>query len=458
MRGVTPQRKAGRGANMKHRRFALVSALAAAASAFLIVGAAAPASDSTNLRAAVVHDKLLDQLQANPTGGVTAIVTAWGRDGLDDITNLGVTGTKLKVLPMIITSSLTMAQLEKLQASPAVRSVWPEQRYQTFMEDTTWITKARYVWASSPSSGPLKGYGVTGKGIELAMIDTGFDGLHEDGDNLIEFCDTTNVAAASTNRRDVQCTPWDEDFNNLPAGLCGAASPGPSNTGPPVGTCQNKARGDSLDQDVSHGTHVGGTIVGTGHASGGKGFAHSTIGMAPDAKFRAYSANVASALLNTQTLAAYDDMTFKKEQGYSKVIAVNNSWGGSGGANYDASDPQHVAFKRAYDAGIVSVFAAGNSGPEHNTLSPQCVSPYVICVAASTKPDSVVAFSSKGRPSQPSDTNRDGFICPQAPECAANGLANDVAPDNHDRRLGQALEKGLYRPTLTAPGVAINSI
>jgi subtilisin family serine protease len=439
---------------MKPRRFALVSALAAAASAFLIVGAAAPASDSTNLRAAVVHDKLLDQLQANPTGGVTAIVTAWDRTGLDEVTKAGVTGTTLKVLPMVITPSLTSAQLEKLEASPAVRSVWAEEKYQTLMEDTTWITKARYVWASSPSSGPLKGYGVTGKGIELAMIDTGFDGLHEDGDNLIEYCDTTNVAAVSTNRRDVHCTPWDPDFNNLPAGPCGAASatdPLPVLPPPLDEPCEvtgvHPARADSLDQDVSHGTHVGGTIVGTGHASGGKGFSHSTIGIAPDAKFRAYSANVASSLLNTQILSAYDDMTYKKEQGYSKVIAVNNSWGGGGGSNYNPADPQHIAFKRAHTAGILSVFAAGNSGPEHNTLGAQCVSPWVVCVAASTKPDSVVAFSSKGRPSQPSDTNRDGVI-----------NSSDVQSDNHDWRLGQAIEVGRYRPTLTAPGVSINSM
>jgi serine protease AprX len=434
---------------MKQRRFALVSALAAAASAFLIVGAGAPASDSTNLRAAVVHDELLDQLQANPTGGVTAIVTAWGRDGLDDISSLGVTGTRLKVLPMIITPSLTMAQLEKLEVSPAVRSVWPQEKYETYMEDSTWITKARYVWNSS-SSGPdsHRGFNVTGAGVELAMIDTGFDGLHEDGDNLIEFCNS--ILSLNGERQEVLCTPWVVAHNTGPAGTCGTLYPGASNTGPGPTTatpgCANKARGDSEDPDVSHGTHVGGTILGTGHASGGKQFNHSTIGMAPDAKFRAYKAGTA-VLLNTWTLAAYDDMTHKKEIGYSKVIAVNNSWGGGDGANYDPSDPTMVAVKRAYDAGIVSVFAAGNSGPEHNTLSAQCVSPYVFCVAASTKPDSVVAFSSKGRPSQPSDTNRDGVV---------NG--DDVQPDNHDRILGQKLELGLYRPALTAPGVSINSM
>jgi subtilisin family serine protease len=446
---------------MKQRRFALVSALAAAASAFLFVGAGVPASESTNLRAAVVHDKLLEQVQANPTGGVTAVVTTWGRDGLDDVTKLGVTGLRLKVLPMVITPSLTQAQLEKLQASPAVRSVWPEQKYETYMEDSTWITKARYVWSSS-SSGPdsHRGFNVTGAGIELAMIDTGFDGLHEDGDNLIEFCDS--ILSLNGVRQEVVCTPWVSTLNAAPAlGTCGALYPGPSNTGPGPTTatpgCANKARGDSHDVDVSHGSHVGGTILGTGHASGGKAFNHSTIGMAPDAKFRAYKAGTA-VLLNTWTLAAYDDMTYKKEIGYSKVIAVNNSWGGGDGANYDPSDPQSIATKRAYQAGIVSVFAAGNSGPEHDTLSAQCVDPYVVCVAASTKPDSVVAFSSKGRPSQPSDTNRDGFICPQAPECATNDLDDDVQPDNHDRLLGQKLELGLYRPALTAPGVAINSI
>jgi serine protease AprX len=438
------------------RRRAVLGALSAVFAGVVLTLAASGgvASESNNnLRAATVHPKLLDQLQANPTGGVTAIVTAWGRDGLDEIKNIGVTGTTLKTMPMVITDSLTLAQLEKLQGSPAVRSVWPEQAYKTQMEDSTWITKARYVWASSPSSGPLKGYGVTGKGIELAMIDTGFDGLHEDGDNLIEFCDTTGLALGTSNRRDVRCTPWDFDFNDAPAGACGTAHgpdpPGPVTPPPPpsTGPCSNPARGDSNDPDVSHGTHVGGTMVGTGHASGGKQFNHSTIGMAPGAKLRAYSANVGLNLILTQILAAYDDMTYKKEQGYSKVIAVNNSWGGGGGSNYNPDDPQQMAFKRAYDADILSVFSAGNSGPEHNTLGAQCVSPWVVCVAAATKPDQPVAFSSKGRPSQPSDTNRDGQI-----------NSADVPADNHDRLLGQRLNLGVYRPSLTAPGVAINSM
>jgi subtilisin family serine protease len=430
----------------------LIAAAASIAGVLAFQGGGAQAAGSGgNLRAVRVDAKLRNDLAASPTGGVTAIVTTWNREGLDSVLNV-VSGTKLKTLPMVITSSLTSAQLAQLESSPAVRSVWAEHKYSTYMEDSTWITKARYVWGSNPSGADAahQGFGITGRGVELAVIDTGIDGKHEDTDNLIEFCDTTNASAATADRFYAQCTPWDPTLNIAPAGPCGFIAPTTSNTGPGPTIfpgCRNKARGDSSDPDVSHGTHVSGTIAGTGDASGGRAFAHSTIGMSPDAKLRVYSANVGPSLLNTQTLTAYDDMTYKKEIGYSKVLAVNNSWGGGDGANYDSSDPTAVAVKRAYDAGIVSVFAAGNSGPEHNTLSAQCVIPYVVCVAASTKPDSVVMFSSRGRPSQPSDTNRDGVID-----------SADIQPDNHDRLLGQKLGLGLYRPTLTAPGVNINSI
>lgn len=427
----------------------LAALLGLAAVAAMMGGGAARATETTAVRTVRVDDALLNRLEANPSGGVTAIVTTWNRDGLGAVEAAGVRGLRLKVLPMIITSALTKAQLSSLEAMPEVRSVWGQQEYELYMEDSTWITKARYVWSTNTSAPDThRGFNITGRGTELAVIDTGFDGKHEDGDNLIEYCNS--MLSLTGTRQEVVCTPWVAAFNVAPAGACGAAFPGASNTGPgpllaPPG-CRNKARGDSADPDVSHGTHVGGTMVGAGHASGGKGFNHSTTGMSPDARLHAYKAGSAS-LLNTWTLAAYDDMTFKKRQGYTRTIAVNNSWGGGDGANYDSSDPTAVAVKAAYDAGIVSVFAAGNSGPEHNTLSSQCIDPYVVCVAASTKPDQVVAFSSRGRPSQPTDTNRDGVINDE-----------DVQPDNHDRRLGQVLGLGLYRPTLTAPGVNINSM
>jgi serine protease AprX len=410
------------------RRIALVlPALVLTATVLALGSSGAAASGAGPLRPAKVDSVLANQLATNPTGGVTAVVTTWNREGLDEVSSLGVSGTKLRALPMLITTRLTQAQLDALRDSAAVRSVWGERRYRAYMEDTTWITKARYVWATGNGSGGLPGFGVTGRNVELAVIDTGIDGLHEDSDNLIEYCDS-NAGNVPADPALVQCSPWPNGFNLAPAG---------TGTNP---------RADSND-DEGHGSHVSGTVAGTGHASGGTANPHSTIGISPHAKLRVYSANIGPSLLNWQTLAAYDDLILKREAGYNRVVAVNNSWGGGDGANYEPSDPTHVAIKRAWDAGILSVFAAGNSGPEYNTLSAQCVDPYVACIAASTKPDQKVMFSSVGRPSQPMDTNRDGV---------ADG--DDVQPDNHDWRLGQALQLGRYRPSITAPGVNINSI
>jgi serine protease AprX len=420
-------------------RAALALATLGCITATLVAAASGGTATRAGATASVVVDPALAaQLAAAPKRGVGAIVTTWQAAGLDAVEDVGVEGRRLQTLPMLVTRSLTAEQLRALRRVPAVRSVWAHEKLRLYMEDSTWITKARYVWPSSTAPGGPPGLGITGDGVEIAVIDTGIDGTHEDADNLIEFCDAT---PAVNDGFQVRCTPWNSTYNVGPAGPCGGAPGVCTAVGIPP------ARGDATDLDVSHGTHVSGTIAGSGDASGGIEFTHSTIGMAPRAKLRVYSANIASSLLNVQTIAAYDDMIRKKEDGYSNVVAVNNSWGGGDGTNYAPANPINVAVKRAYDAGILSVFAASNSGPEHNTLSSQCVNPYVVCVAASTKPDSIVAFSSRGRPSQPSDTNRDGVI-----------NSSDVQPDNHDRRLGQALSLGLYRPTLAAPGVTINSM
>jgi subtilisin family serine protease len=429
------------------RRRAVLGALSAVVASVVVVlaaGGGVAAESNTNLRAATVHPQLLEQLQANPTGGLPATITAWNRESLDEIQAIAG-GAKLRLLPMVLTKTLTKSQFDALVAMPAVRSIYPDRKYKVTMEDTTWITKARYVWASSGPSA-LPGFGVTGRNVELAVIDTGVDGKHEDADNLVEFCEA--AVAISSDRSTVACSPYRPTAGNFgPAGPCAAAATAPVPTTTQAncfGTGMNAARFDSTD-DEGHGSHVFGTVAGSGHASGGTSNTHSTTGMSPHARVRAYSANIATALLDQQILGAYDDLTWKKEHGFNNVIAVNNSWGGGNG--YSPSDPITIAVKRAYVHGILSVFAAGNDGHEHDTLSSQCVIPVVVCVAATTKPDSIVMFSSRGRPSQPTDTNRDGQI---------NGA--DVQPDNHDRRIGQALDIGVYRPTLAAPGVNINSI
>jgi subtilisin family serine protease len=414
---------------MKSRH--VLAVVVAIVAALLVLGAAAgaggtqrSASAATATKGAAKVDPVLLRQVARREGKVAAVVTAWHRAHLDKIKRLGIGGTKLRALPMILTR-IDRAQLAKLRRSPLVRSVWANRYYRTQMEDTTWTTRARYTWPHGNKDGGLPGLGVTGEGIELAIIDTGIDGGHDDMENLIEFCETTG---AVDGRRDlVLCSPF-----NPAAGNAGPACPA------------DQPRVCSTD-DEGHGTHVSGTMVGSGSASGGMAHPHSTIGIAPKAKLRAYSANVVIALASHQILAAYDDLTYKKQNGFNDVVAVNNSWGGGG--SYDPGDPTHVAIKEAYFAGILSVFAAGNSGPEHDTLTNQCANPFTVCVAAETKPGSIVMFSSRGRPSERADTDRDGIV----------GDPGDEPPDNQDRKLGRAFDIGAEAPTLTAPGVNINS-
>lgn len=392
-----------------------------------LLGLPAASTPSANAEGAVrtfIDPELRRQLATDPVGGVAAVVTTWSRPDLDAVEQLGVQGTRLFELPMILTQSLTLAQLEALEASPAVRSVFANRANQLLMEDTTWIVKARETWLP-PEEG---GLGITGENVHIAVIDTGADGLHEDMDNLAEFCETQQSALGAH-----------------PTVLCSPFNPSSGNAGPAGPT--NDPRIDGTD-DEGHGSHVSGTIAASGEASGGMEAPHSTIGIAPHARLHVYSANAGPALLDHEILSAYDDLIHKKRLGLSEVVAVSNSWGGGAGADYNPADPIHIAVESAYDVGILSVFAAGNDGPEYNTLSRQCVNPFVVCVAASTKTDSVVMFSSRGRPSELADTNRDGTV----------GGAGDVLPGNHDRRLGQTLGLGLYRPALTAPGVNINAI
>ena len=422
-----------------NRRFLAVVVLLALAALLIIVAGAAARERSHGARAiratpshhAVSVDPTLRRQLTRHPRGVPAIVVTWNRAGLRLVRRVGVRGAALRTMPMILTKRLTRAEYRRLTRSAAVRSISANGRQELMMEDSTWITKARYAWNTVTPPGGPPGLGVTGAGVDVAVIDTGVDGRHEDMDNLVEFCETQQ--AVTSDHTTVLCSPF-----NPASGNAGPAGP------------NNNARLDSTDDPggEGHGSHTSGTVAGSGEASGGQGANHSTIGMAPRANLHVYSANIGPSLLSTEILAAYDDMIFKKTHGLSRVVAVSNSWGGGGGSNYDPNGAIQIAIKRAYDAGILSVFAAGNDGPEHNTLSSECVSPFVVCVAASTKPDSVVMFSSRGRPSEPADTNRDGIV----------GGADDIAPDNQDRAIGQAYNIGLYRPALTAPGVNIYSV
>lgn len=176
--------------------------------------------------------------------------------------------------------------------------------------------------------------------------------------------------------------------------------------------------GPTIDT-YGHGTHVSSTIAGLGTASAGR-FA----GVAPGATVYSFKTDAGPFLLDSWALASFDWILAHPE---ANIRVSSNSWGSGDGTDYNADDPVNVATKIMYDRGITVVFAASNSGGP-NTLNQYATSPWVVSVAAGDKQRKLASFSSRGR-----------------------------LDDNWDRNAAQAANSGIYRPTLTAPGVDIEA-
>jgi len=114
---------------------------------------------------------------------------------------------------------------------------------------------------------------------------------------------------------------------------------------------------------------------------------------------------------------------------------VNNSWGTSGA--FDPKDPINKASKTVHNHGITVVFAAGNDGPDQNTLNPYSVAPWVIGVAAGCKLVSPDPTNSAIHCDDPTGQNR----APILADFSSRGIPSDK----------------LYHPDITAPGVHIVS-
>jgi serine protease AprX len=207
---------------------------------------------------------------------------------------------------------------------------------------------------------------------------------------------------------------------------------GVDSTHPDVATAVTyNVAGDPLNKDgvvvvagptvdtYGHGTHVTSTIAGSGAASGGR-----YVGVAPGATVHSFKTDAGAVLLNSWALRVFDWILTHPEAG---IRVSSNSWGSGDGTDHEPDNPVNVATKMLYDAGVTVAFAASNSGGP-NTLNQYATSPWVVSVAASDKELNLADFSSRGR-----------------------------IDDNWDRSHAQATGTGLYRPTVTAPGVDINA-
>ena len=289
----------------------------------------------------------------------------------------------------------TPRQIAAMRAVPGVQSIYLSRRFRYLLAESVPSIRADAVHAS----------GITGRGVGIAILDSGIDGLYNP-DVAYPAKTIQNVKAVADVR--VLFT-FAGDPEQVPGDVAEA----------PAIFLENVPNSET---STGHGTHVAGIAAGSGAASGGK-----YTGVAPGANL--IGIGVGDAATMFWVLAGFDYILEHRET--YNIQVVNNSWGISGA--FDPADPINEATKAVHDAGVTVVFSAGNEGPARNTMNPYSVAPWVISVAAGCKLVAEDPTNSRER-------------------CA----------DRRDRMLADLSSRGIsgdpmYHPDITAPGVRIVS-
>jgi len=257
---------------------------------------------------------------------------------------------------------MTPADIAALSQAEDVEHVWADLPVHTCLNTSVPKISVPRVWSEA---------GLRGQGIKVAVVDTGLDDSHP-------------------------------DFAGRVMAMKSFVS-------------------DSARDDNGHGTHVAGTIAGSGAKSGGK-----YVGVAPEATL--YIAKVLRANGSGSMSSVMAGIEWAVlEQG---VQIINLSLGGSGPC--DGTDALSTLVDEAVrQAGVVVCVAAGNEGPEERTVgSPGCAR-YVITVGAMTDNDVIARFSSRG-------PTADGRT---KPDIVFPGVGV-IAPQAAGTRLGTVIEDG----------------
>jgi serine protease AprX len=316
---------------------------------------------------------------------------------------LGVGTVSFKHLPMVFALG-TPAQVSGMAALPGVASVYLNKSLKLLLAESTKSLRADATWAA----------GYTGRGIGVAILDSGVDGLYHPG---LKYPSKTiaNVKVVGSVK---DLVSFDDSDPVKPAAELWVENVPTSET------------------SSGHGTHVAGIAGGNGNGSA----AGIYTGVAPGSNL--IGIGTGESLVVFWALAGFDYLLENHTKYNIKV--VNNSWGTTG--NFDPNDPINVATKKVYQAGVTVVFAAGNCGrgdplgaecptPGQTQLNPYSVAPWTIGVAAGCK---LYVTDPTNSASQCVDP-----VSGRAPVLAnfsSVGVANTI-----------------YAPDITAPGVRIVS-
>ncbi len=253
------------------------------------------------------------------------------------------------------------------------RVVWMEHNFEVMpmMHTTTMVIEASSAWSSRTIDvvnheieGVLNSQsmatGIDGRGVAVAVVDTGIDAAHPDFD----YGEKVLLNLKCDMEVEGECV-WMEKENT--------------------------------DDTYGHGTHCAGTIAGNGDASAG-----ARRGVAPGASLIGVGGDWTPVYWSVGAGLEWVFDNSRPGQNPYNIRAVSNSWGQGGNSEVYFPDDMltQVIERLVYENNVVVVFAAGNDGGDGSTLetNPWSLIPASISVAAANRNGNGLAgFSSRGQ-------------------------------------------------------------
>jgi minor extracellular serine protease Vpr len=335
-----------------------------------------------NQQGAVVSD---DQMQAYRQGLKVAqdkFLAQLSSSGQTfQVQSVNVSNVKIEMRYTLVYDGVALkvpaSSIDTIKSMPQVKGVHPNTRFFTTLEKSVPYIRAPEVYGSFPelSQFDTEREGYEGQGMYISIIDTGVDWTHPmfGGDPTPPRLGVAPVSTSvPTNPKVVYYLPLTDS---------------------------------AVADGFGHGTHVASTAAGyLAKAPGPDGLPNTADdiqihGVAPQAKLMSYKvcsdvestvSSLAAPIGGCDTsniiMAIEDSVSAFTVTGFAKPKAhvINMSLGGGGGPN----EPTAIASDNAVKLGTTVVAAAGNSGPDENTLGAPAAGSRVIAVAADTDPAS----------------------------------------------------------------------
>jgi serine protease AprX len=309
---------------------------------------------------------------------------------------LAAIATGLGALPLSVVAPVATAV-----AAPLSASHWSGWLGATSTDPATTLKQVRTLIGADTGAGAA----LTGKGVGVALIDTG-------------------VAPVA----------------GLPASQIV--------NGPDLSFESQAANLRYLDT-YGHGTHMAGIIVGNDTATG-------TKGIAPEAKLTSIKVGTSNGTVDvSQVIAAVDWVVEHKNDDAANPIKVINLSYGSGGTPQTWNDSLGFAVEKAWQAGIVVVAAAGNDGNGAGALSNPASDEWIISVgAAATKGTTTVADDSLTTfTNQPVGGKQLNVLAPGVSIVSLRDAGSNIDASFPAARVGETL----FRGSGTSQAAAITS-